>query len=196
MQKFIRLLPVLILLFAESSFSQSSGHKNEQYELKKICIEQVNRNTAALVARDWLQLTNEADRFIKNCGSILGNEFLAQAHQRKMDAYEFLQLPSKALKSSDDCLNSYYGNTGCHLGRTFALIQLKRYQEAKVSLDRADKLITVSLHNIERDLLRPQHYLDRELSQSRQNEIKSHQELAFELHKRLNVDLLENNSSN
>lgn len=162
-------------------FAQVSQRSEGKEDQKKFCIEQMERRTAALVARDWHQLAAEADTYIRKCGSVLGADELSRAHEHRMNAYAGMKMPKRALQSADGCLSIFYGNVGCHVGRALALMGLKRLPEAGTSLDRAERLAAVGLERLEREMRSPQHPLERELAQSRSEELKASQEFAASL---------------
>ena len=177
------------LVFPLCGFAQRPQGIEGKEEQKRFCMDQMERRTAALVARDWSQLAAEADTYIRRCGSVFGADDLARAHENRMNAYIKLKMPTRALQSADGCLSIFYGTVGCHLGRARALMGLNRLSAAQTSLDRAERLATAGIERLERERQSPQHPLDRELAQVRNDELKSIQEFAAEL--RADIELRE-----
>ncbi|MEK7346697.1 MAG: hypothetical protein AAB176_13520 [Pseudomonadota bacterium] len=187
MKNLFRWLLLLGVTFFSLAYAQKPGSPKDIERIQKQCIEQFNRGTQVLVARDWKQLVVDADRYIKICGSVWGDEWLSIAHERKATAYLWEDDLKRVIEATDACLSVHYGNTGCHLYRGQALIALARYQEAKTAVDRADRLIRSKIENVDREMQRHQTSLEREASQSDRTNLISQQGWAESLRK--NIDL-------
>lgn len=178
---------ILTLVFPLYGFAQRPQANEVKEAQERLCVEQLERRTSALVARDWSQLVAEADTYIRKCGSALGADELSRAHEHLVTAHIFLKMPKRALKSADHCLRIYYGNVGCHVGRAETLIDLERLSEARMSLDRADRLAAAGIERLDREMRSPQHPADREVAKSRSYELKASQELAAALRDQIEV---------
>ena len=105
------------------------------------CIDQIGERTAALSARDWLQLERLAVRDANQCKGSLSLENYSRTHEQRALANNRLGFAKKAAFIAETCISLYYTNSGCHLQRAIALLDLGRVAEAKTSLDRTARLI-------------------------------------------------------
>ncbi|HJY05203.1 MAG TPA: hypothetical protein VJ323_02745 [Bryobacteraceae bacterium] len=115
------------------------------------CAEQLEQRTAALLARDWLQLEILAKRYLHTCSGVVGSEKLADAHWSiavaKLEAGQY----PESLRASDDCIQVFNSNPGCHLAKTEALVGLKRLNEARAALEMTERLTEHLIESAERD---------------------------------------------
>lgn len=175
---------IFIFLCAMISTAWSADADEESLAKKKACIAQINQRTAALVSQDWSELERLAERYAKTCKNIFDEEDYSSAYEQIAIANVWLNNAKKALAASDSCIGISYSNSGCHLQKIEALIQLKRLADARASLDKAEKLIKHLMGLNERDLRDARTELDKELFGSRLNNLIAQQSHALAIRNR------------
>jgi tetratricopeptide (TPR) repeat protein len=178
---FRRLLLVLPLAHPMISIAWSA---DDSLLRKEMCIAQIKQRTAALVAQDWSALERLAERYAKICKNVFGEEDHSSAYEQMAIANVRLNNAKKALSASDSCINISYSNSGCHLQKIEALIMLKRLPDARATLDKAERLIRHLIDLNERDLRDARTALNKELFESRLNNLGAQQSHASALRNR------------
>lgn len=173
----------LSLSYLSSSFAQGPT------TIRVFCIDQIERRTAALVARDWEQLAGEAQTYVSTCGLTLGADHMAGAYEHLAMAHLELRNPRQALRAADTCLTVFYGKTGCHIGRARALLNQNRPQDARVAVERAERLLEAAIPRLERNLKVMRSANEREVTESHLEELKAQQGYVGALKEKL-ADLL------
>ena len=142
--------------------------EKEERELKKKeqCISLTNEETAALVANDWENLDRLAKAYAVECKGVFDAQWLSGAHENIAIANNAQGKFKYALAASDVCAKTYYGNPGCHIQKSRALIALGRKAEAEKSLEISEKLARHALEGAHRDLNQARSELDKELHTS------------------------------
>ena len=115
------------------------------------CVDQINERTAAFVAQDWGQVERLAIRYTKDCSAVFGARDdaapfgdLAVARLKQGSA-------SQALAAADRCIAIFYPSSSCHVSRVQALLASGRVAEARVGLERSERLIIHLLESNSRD---------------------------------------------
>lgn len=178
------LLGIALLIAASASapgVAHGAGADEKNERLIKSCLDQMDRRTAALVAQDWVEAISAADTYLMKCKEAFGADDLSQAHEVRMRAFSNLRMTEKSLQSADACISTFYENAACHVGRGRALIDLRRFADARVSLERAKRLALFGIARYERELQGNLHPLERELAASRIEGLKVSQGWASEL---------------
>lgn len=145
------------------------------------CIAGINERTAALVAEDWQNLARISDNYLKTCKGVFDAEDFSGAYENMAGANIGLGNPKKALSAADSCIATYYANIGCHVQRAVALIALQRLPDARVALDRSEKLIAHRIEATTRDLRTARHTPEKELLEARLNNFEAQQSHAAAL---------------
>lgn len=164
---FSRPLTYFLLTNAVISMVWSADASEKSLAQQKKCIDQINQRTAALVAQDWSELERLSEHFIKTCENTFDAEVTSSAYEQIALSNVMLRNPKKALAASTSCIRISYSNSGCHLQKTEALIQLRRIADAKSSLDKAERLVKHQLELHVRDLRDARTALDRELLEAK-----------------------------
>ncbi len=180
----LKALVVLALSCAVMSVAWSAAESKDATLQKQRCIEQINQRTAALVAEDWSVLERLAQQYAKTCKSVFDNDDHSKAYEHIAIANVRMNNGKKALAASDRCINIAFSNSGCHLQKVEALIQLKRHSEAKALLERTEKLVQHRISITERDLRDARAPLEKELLEARLKELAAQQEHAVAVKKR------------
>jgi hypothetical protein len=165
--RFSRPLTYFVLTNAVISMAWSADASEKSLAQQKRCINQINQRTAALVAQDWSELERLSEHFIKTCENAFDAEVASSAYEQIALSNVTLRNPTKALEASNLCIRLSYSNSGCHLQKTEALIQLGRIADAKSSLDKTERLVQHQLEQSVRDLRDARTALDRELLEAR-----------------------------
>jgi len=181
---FRRSLIFFFLAHAVISIAWSADATEESLAQKKTCIAQINQRTAALVSQDWSELERLAERYAKTCKNVFDEEDYSSAYEQIAIANVKLSNAKKALAASDSCIGISYSNSGCHLQKIEALIQLKRLADARSSLDKAERLIKHLMELNERDQRDARTALDKELFESRLNNLSAQQSHASAIRNR------------
>ncbi len=163
--------------------AQEGGYSSN---INNQCIGDIRNAAAAIVARDWNSLERISERYIRNCKDLFGIEDESDAYQRISLANNELGNPKKAIASANACIIKFYANVGCHVQLANAFLALDRNVEAKVSLDRADNLITYRLVNLNRDLRNSSLSGNSDLIEAQISNLKSERSLILALRKNLN----------
>lgn len=137
-----------------------------------------------MVAEDWSQLERSATRFLKICKGVFGAEDYSSGYESIAIANNNLGKAAQAISASDKCISVFYANSGCHVQRVVALIELNRLTEGQVALEKAERLIKHGMDVGKRDLKTAQSDLDRELYQSRLTNLAAQQEHASVIRER------------
>ena len=174
----------LLLSQAVMSFAWSAADSKESILLKQRCIEQITQRTAALVAQDWSELERLAERYVKTCKDVFDNQDYSEAYEQIAIANVRMSNAKKALAASDTCINITYSNSGCHLQKVEALLALTRRPEASTTLEGAERLVSHLISLTERDIRDARTPLDKELFESRLNNLNSQKEHAAALRNR------------
>ena len=142
-------------------------------QAKLACVEQINEQTAALVANDWPQLDRPAKHYIQSCWGAFDAADLSRAFENIATAnFEMLRFLD-ALEAANSCIKTYYANPGCHLQKVRTLIALDRLVEARDSFRIAERLIKHSLSRNESDLHTARDSLERELYLAKKKEYEA-----------------------
>lgn len=178
--------PLIFFLLAHAMISTawSADSSEESAAQKKTCIAQINQRTAALVSQDWSELERLAERYAKTCKNVFDQEDYSSAYEQIAIANVKLSNAKKALAASDSCIGISYSNSGCHLQKIEALVQLKRLTDARASLDKAERLIKHLMELNERDLRDARTALDKELFEARLNNLNAQQSHASAIRNR------------
>jgi hypothetical protein len=141
------------------SMAQSSAASS----VREACVVQINERTAALVGKDWPQLERLARRYLVSCRGVFGAVDLSTAHEHLAFVGLETNRPTAALSAVEDCIATFYGNSGCHVKRVAALVELKRLREAREALSIAERWVRHNLSVAEGNLRRAATPLEREL---------------------------------
>ena len=125
-----------------------------------------------------------AERYAKTCKNVFDEEDYSSAYAEIAIANVNLSNAKKALVASDSCIGISYSNSVCHLQKIEALIQLKRLADARSSLDKAERLIKHLMELNERDQRDARTALDKELFESRLNNLSAQQSRASAIRNR------------
>ena len=167
---FIALLGLTIhgLASAQDGGNASNSHKDA-------CIAGINERTAALVAEDWQSLERFAEKYIRTCKGMFDAEDFSGAYEAIADANIAIGNPKKAVAAADACIATFYANTGCHVQKSVALLELNRIPEARSALDRAEKLIVHKTETAMRDLRNAGQGQEKELVEANINMLRAQQ---------------------
>jgi hypothetical protein len=183
----LRNTAVLVAAFAIQTHALAAGQHAVSGKREDRCVEQIDGRTAAIVARDWVQLEKVSARFAEQCADVFGIEELSRAHEDVATARNRLGNSRRALLAINACHATYYANTGCHVEKVEALLALKRQREAESAFDKAERLISHATESIGRDLQQTlpgakKEYLEAQLRklQAQRAQLDSLRELHFE----------------
>ena len=168
------LRPVLLMLMA--GILASSVHaetKSNEVKKKEQCISLKKEQAAALVARDWENLERLAKDYIAKCKEVFSSQDLSGCFVDIAIANNELGKPRLALAAAEMCIEIYYGNPGCHIEKTRALIALGRKAEARKSLDISERLTRHALENAKRELESSSSEIEKNLHRSSINHYES-----------------------
>lgn len=155
------------------SAAVAQGGPNDRVEWKNQCITQFKERTAALVARDWPQLERLAKRYLQDCKGAFGSEDYSIAYEHIAIANMRLNNPTAALAASAECIDTFYGNAGCHVEKVEALIYLERLAEAHTEFKIAERLVTHLIEVNERALREAYEPSEKRLYSSKDNHLRS-----------------------
>jgi len=101
------------------------------------------KRAAALKAKDWNALEIAAVKFIEECDARIGKEERSKAYDELSMILRFRNDPKNAAIAADRAMDSE--EPDCHIEKAMVLIQLKKYDEAKLELDVAELIANLAL---------------------------------------------------
>lgn len=141
------------------------------------CVTHMNERTAALAARDWFQLERLAKRYIQDCKGVLGSEDYSWAYYHIATANIQINNATAALAASEECIDIFYANAGCHVLKVDALIKLDRFAEARTEFEIAERLVPYLIKKNEGDLSETSDPLKKRLYSAKDDFLRSQQEV-------------------
>ena len=93
-------------------------------------------------------------------------------------AYLKIGNAKKSVSVGETCIKFFYTNTGCHIWKVEGLIALKRMDEARTSLDKAEKLIRHLIQTQRREISHARSNGDIELINAKLEELNAQKEQA------------------
>jgi hypothetical protein len=136
------------------------------------CLALYTDRTAAFVAGDWPSVESLAEKYLKNCKNMFGVDGLRNAYASIGEANMNFGRPKKTIAFADMCITASYASSGCHLLKARGLLALNLLPEAKVVLDRTDKLIKHALEVEKMNLRVVRYAIDKELAESKIREFE------------------------
>lgn len=109
------------------------------------CIEAKKQTIAAMTARDWSALKQQAYRKLAACAGDNTSDSLSDSYKDIAIANRELGLYEETLAAADACIGARYSNSGCHLIRAQALLALERRDEARTSLEYAARIARLNM---------------------------------------------------
>lgn len=173
---------VLVSLHYVEALAQGSPQVTA---VRERCVAETKARTAAMVAKDWPQLEQIAERYISICGTVFGARDLSTAYEAKATALIRLQRLPEALQTLASCIETYYPNSGCHSKRVMALIDLNRRDEARSALAIAEQVARHNLVTSHVESRTLSHSSEAELLRAQREEFQSHIELLEVLKRQL-----------
>ncbi len=167
------LVKVLVLTGVLLIVSMPASARDDTYEKQMKCVEHINQRTAATVAGDFEELARLSERYLITCKNIFGDEDYSTAYKDLTYAYFKLGNSRKAVSIGEACIKFFYSNSGCHMWRIESLLALKRVNEAKVALERTEKLIMHLIELRTRELQTTTATIDLELLNAKLNELRA-----------------------
>jgi hypothetical protein len=172
---------IVILAAMLGVVPSSTAQPSAASSLREACVVQINERTAALVGKDWPQLERLARRYLASCRGVFGAADLSTAHEHLAFIGLETNRPIAALSAVEDCIATFYGNSGCHVKRVAALVKLKRLREAREALGVAERLVRHNLSLAEGNLRRATVPHERELYSAHIEEYQAQAEWATAL---------------
>lgn len=105
---------------------------------KRVCSELKKNGNQAFEAKEWEKYTRLSKNYIESCRNVDGSESISMTYISMAIAFLNMNQPNEALDSANLCSSTYYANPDCHIAKAKALIQLRRFEEAKNSLNIAE----------------------------------------------------------
>jgi tetratricopeptide (TPR) repeat protein len=132
-----------------------------------VCVSLVLDRAAAIHAKDWPQVERLAEESIRTCTNFIDTESLAGSYESVSTASLEQNNFKKALSTSEICISIYYALPECHLRKVEALIALRRFPEAKATLDKVDRLIAYVTSTKKAEMITARNVGDRKLVASK-----------------------------
>jgi len=134
MKKMIMLAMVIGLLISGCASTQSS-----LLDRKKACLELGKKANQSFEAKDWDKYIKDSKNIIESCRDVFDSESISTTYSLIAGAFLYMGQPNDALDSANLCSSTYYANPNCHFDKAWALLQLRRFEEAKDSLNIAER---------------------------------------------------------
>jgi len=109
------------------------------------------KRASALKAKDWNALEIAAVRFIEECDARIGKEERSKAYDELSMILRLRNDPKNAVIAADRAMDSE--EPDCHIEKALVLIQLKKFDEAKLELDVAELIANLALKKNELRLI-------------------------------------------
>jgi len=107
---------------------------------KEVCLELISERNNTIRAKDWPNLVRVSERCIESCRGVQNAEDISDSYDIMATAFFEMNHPNDALDSANSCISIYFPNPSCHLKKAEALLLLYRFEEAKISLNIAEKM--------------------------------------------------------
>lgn len=178
----------LTFLFATVLFSLAAimpAAAQKQPEKKQSdCIAKINERTAALVAQDWAELERMAEYYSKECKGVFNTADDSTAYEQITLANFKRGNVKKAIAAADTCIRLSFSNSGCHVWRIEALLASGRMAEARIGLDKLDRLIAHLMEGNDKNLAAAMSAQDKELCEAIRHNLQAQAEQALALRDR------------
>ncbi|HTQ35642.1 MAG TPA: hypothetical protein VMH77_01290 [Steroidobacteraceae bacterium] len=145
------------------------------------CVDATKQTTNAMLARDWPQLREQAQRMLQACGNKADSTTRASAYKAIASADRALKLPTEALAAANACIGASYDDAGCHIERAQALLLLDQRDEARASLVTAEHVAQSGLDAAAKSLDEAGSDAERDLATSRLDISRAEKNLATQL---------------
>jgi hypothetical protein len=174
---------ILIIIFSifSAASAQDISRNLIHRQLQQKCIANKNDITEAVVAEDWDRLFIMTNKYITECGDNFGKEWLADAYENLATFYQQNSKFNRQLEAAEECLSINYGHAGCHVHKGEVLMRQKNYAESRVSARRSINLASFQIENQKKEVERAQLRLDKEVAQSKIQELESTKAWAISL---------------
>jgi hypothetical protein len=164
--KFVFSFLAALALFI-SSFALAGETKEEQ------CTSIISEGTAALVARDWVNLERLGNKRLATCKGVYDSRFSSGGYLDIATANNALGERKSALVAAESCISTFYRNANCHVEKSAALVKLVEKEEARKALDIAYKVTTHELKQAEQDIRGATNPLEKKLFEARKTNCES-----------------------
>jgi len=106
---------------------------------KEGCLELTKKANQSFQADNWKKYIKDSKNYIESCRNVDSSESISMAYSLMVVAFLNMKQPNDALDSANLCISTYYANPDCHLKKATILLQLHRFEEAKNSLNIAER---------------------------------------------------------
>jgi tetratricopeptide (TPR) repeat protein len=130
---------------------------------RKVCLELGEKANQSFGARDWEKYIKDSKNYIESCRNVLGSESISTIYSLMAAAFVHMGQPNDAVNSANLCSSTYYANPDCHFYKAWALLQLRRFEEAKNSLNIAERTAKHELSVIDSYIIASRYSEEREL---------------------------------
>jgi tetratricopeptide (TPR) repeat protein len=100
-------------------------------------------------AENWNRFLRTSKNYVESCRGVDGPESVSQTYSDMAVAFLAMNRPNEALDSANSCSSIYYQNPSCHINKTIILLRLNRFEEAKNSLNIAERVTRDELSAID-----------------------------------------------
>lgn len=142
MNPLFRLIATVLILFLTSGCGLVLNRK-------EVCLELLSERDNTYRTKDWPNLVRVSERYIESCRDVHNAEDISSAYNIMATAFLEMNRTNDALDSANSCISSYFQNPECHLKKAEALLLLYRFEEAKISLNIAEKTVKYALSVID-----------------------------------------------
>ena len=106
---------------------------------KKACLELKKKANQSYGAKDWEKYIKDSKNYIESCRNVDDSESISMTYSSMAGVFLLMSQPNDALDLANLCSSTYYANPDCHFNKAWALLQLRRFEEAKNSLNIAER---------------------------------------------------------
>jgi tetratricopeptide (TPR) repeat protein len=166
----MNLLINLIIITLTLSLTLSCGRtkpsvsKSSALNREKVCLELSKEWTHDFEVKDFDKFLRVSKNYLESCLGVHGSEEISTAYVFIAMAFLKMNRPSDALDSANSCISTYYPNPECHLFKAEALLGLYRFEEAKNSLNIAERTAKNELSVIDSYIIASRNPSERELN--------------------------------
>jgi hypothetical protein len=146
-----RLFIVFLALWSLSSLETYAVAQAGSQDKEQECTTLLRHRAEALGEKDYTRLETMAKQFLQDCKALYSSEEYSMAYLDVAIAHMQREDFAAALDASQRCIDVFYENAFCHVYKTWALIEIKKTEEARTESDIAEKLIDYLLEKNERE---------------------------------------------
>jgi hypothetical protein len=128
-----------LIIIALTLFLTLGCARTHTQSSKKVCLELLKKANQSYGAKDWEKYIRDSKNYIESCRNVVDSESISQTYSSMAGIFLLNSQPNDALDLANLCCSTYYANPDCHFNKAWALLQLCRFEEAKNSLNIAER---------------------------------------------------------